>query len=53
MVCEAYVKGISTRKDHLVRALGMDGISGSEVSRICKALDSERRADLPSPLGPL
>src|SRR6266571_1868949 len=39
VVCEAYVKGISTRKvDDLVRALGMDCISKSEVSRICKAL---------------
>jgi putative transposase len=42
VVCEAYVKGISTRKvDDLVRALGMDGISRSEVSRICKALDED------------
>jgi putative transposase len=42
VICEAYVKGISTRKvDDLVRALGMDGISRSEVSRICKALDED------------
>jgi transposase-like protein len=42
VVCEAYVKGISTRKvDDLVRALGMDGISRSEVSRICKSLDED------------
>jgi len=42
VIQEAYVKGISTRKvDDLVRALGMDGISKSEVSRICKALDGE------------
>ncbi len=42
VIQEAYVKGISTRKvDDLVRALGMDGISRSEVSRICKALDGE------------
>src|SRR3990170_1616543 len=41
VVCEAYVKGISTRKvDDLVRALGIDGISKSEVSRICKTLDA-------------
>ena len=45
VICEAYVKGISTRKvDDLVRALGMDGISKSEVSRICKALDTEVEA---------
>jgi transposase-like protein len=42
VIQEAYVKGISTRKvDDLVRALGMDGISKSEVSRICKELDKE------------
>jgi transposase-like protein len=45
VIQEAYVKGISTRKvDDLVRALGMDGISKSEVSRICKGLDSEVEA---------
>lgn len=32
--------GVSTRKvDDLVKALGLDGISKSEVSRICGALD--------------
>jgi transposase-like protein len=45
VIQEAYVKGISTRKvDDLVRALGIDGISRSEVSRICKALDGEVEA---------
>jgi putative transposase len=45
VVKEAYVKGVSTRKvDDLVRALGMEGIPGSEVSRICKDLDSEVEA---------
>lgn len=45
VICEAYVKGVSTRKlDDLVRALGIDGISKSEVSRICKALDAEVEA---------
>jgi transposase-like protein len=35
---EAYVKSVSTRKvDDLVKALGIDGISKSEVSRLCKA----------------
>src|SRR5438132_6170942 len=53
VVCEAYVKGISTRKvDDLVRALGMDGISRSEVSRICKVLDSEVRGFLSRPIEP-
>jgi transposase-like protein len=45
VVTEAYVKGVSTRKvDDLVKALGIDGISKSEVSRICKVLDSEVEA---------
>lgn len=51
VVIEAYVKGVSTRKvDDLVRALGIDGISRSEVSRICKALDDEARAFLGRPI---
>jgi len=42
VVQEAYVLGVSTRKmEALVRALGMDGISKSEVSRICGDLDEE------------
>jgi transposase-like protein len=42
VVVEAYVNGVSTRKvDDLVRALGIDGISRSEVSRICKSLDEQ------------
>src|SRR5215216_5191222 len=40
VVREAYVKGVSTRKvDDLVKALGLDGISKSQVSRLCEALD--------------
>jgi putative transposase len=40
VVQEAYVHGISTRKvDELMKALGLDGVSKSEVSRICGALD--------------
>jgi putative transposase len=42
VVQEAYVAGVSTRRvDDLVRALGLDGISRSEVSRVCAALDAE------------
>jgi putative transposase len=45
VVVEAYVKGVSTRKvDDLVKALGIDGISKSEVSRLCKVLDQEVEA---------
>jgi putative transposase len=40
VVQEAYVKGVSTRKvDDLVRALGLQGVSKSKVSRICQELD--------------
>ncbi|MGW1008411.1 IS256 family transposase [Streptomyces sp. NPDC002520] len=43
VIMEAYVHGVSTRSvDDLVKALGGDtGISKSEVSRICGALDTE------------
>jgi putative transposase len=40
VVQEAYVHGVSTRKvDDLMKALGLDGVSKSEVSRICAELD--------------
>ena len=40
VVQEAYVHGVSTRKvDDLLRSLGLDGISKSEVSRVCSELD--------------
>jgi putative transposase len=40
VIQEAYVSGVSTRKvDQLVRSLGLEGVSKSEVSRICEALD--------------
>lgn len=42
VVQEAYVAGVSTRRvDGLVKALGMDGISKSQVSRLCAELDAE------------
>src|SRR3954454_1546081 len=42
VVQEAYVQGISTRRvDDLVQALGMQGISKSQVSRLCADLDKE------------
>ena len=51
VIVEAYVKGVSTRKvDDLVRALGIDGISKSEVSRICKSLDQDVKAFLTRPI---
>ncbi len=40
VIQEAYIHGVSTRKvDELVQALGMTGISKSEVSRLCSELD--------------
>jgi transposase-like protein len=51
VVVEAYVNGVSTRKvDDLVRALGIDGISRSEVSRICKSLDEQVKSFLQRPI---
>jgi len=51
VVQEAYVSGVSTRRvDDLVRTLGIEGISKSEVSRICAALDAEVEAFRARPL---
>jgi putative transposase len=42
VIQQAYVEGVSTRRvDDLVKALGMEGISRSQVSRVCEALDEE------------
>ncbi len=42
VVQEAYLQGVSTRRvDDLVQALGMQGISKSQVSRLCAELDKE------------
>jgi putative transposase len=56
VVREAYVQGVSTRRvDDLVKALGLDGISRSQVSRFCEELDAEverfrqRKLDGPFP----
>ena len=40
VIQEAYIQGISTRAvDDLVRSMGMDGISKSQVSRLCGEID--------------
>jgi transposase-like protein len=45
VVQEAYVHGVSTRRvDDPLKALGLDGMSTSEVSRICVELDAEVEA---------
>ncbi len=42
VVQEAYVQGVSTRRvDQVVQALGLEGISASQVSRLCRVLDEE------------
>ena len=42
VVQEAYVSGVSTRRvDGLVKSLGLEGISKSQVSRLCAELDAE------------
>jgi transposase-like protein len=51
VVQEAYVHGVSTRKvDELVQALGMSGISKSQVSRLCEELDAEVQSFRERPL---
>ncbi len=42
VVQEAWIQGVSTRKvDDLVKAMGMDGISKSQVSSLCKDIDQQ------------
>ena len=51
VICEAYVHGVSTRKvEDLVQAMGLEGISKSEVSRICARLDGQVEAFRGRPL---
>src|SRR5437868_1501644 len=51
VVQEAYVQGISTRSvDDLVRAMGMDGISKSQVSRLCGEIDERVQTFLSRPI---
>ena len=51
VIQEAYVQGVSTRSvDELVRAMGMDGISKSQVSRLCAEIDERVGAFLTRPI---
>ena len=51
VIQEAYIQGISTRSvDDLVKALGMEGISKSQVSRLCEEIDDRVRAFLDRPI---
>ena len=41
VICQAYVEGVSTRRvDDLVKAMGIEGMSRSEVSRLAGELDA-------------
>jgi len=51
VVQEAYVHGVSTRSvDDLVKAMGMTGISKSQVSRLCGEVDEKVKAFLSRPI---
>ena len=51
VIQEAYIQGISTRSvDDLVKAMGMAGISRSQVSRLCEEIDERVRTFLERPI---
>jgi transposase-like protein len=51
VIQEAYIQGISTRSvDDLVKAMGMSGISKSQVSRLCEEIDTRVKAFLERPI---
>jgi len=51
VIQEAYIQGISTRSvDELVKAMGMTGISKSQVSRLCEDIDQRVKAFLDRPI---
>jgi putative transposase len=51
VIQEAYIQGVSTRSvDELVKAMGMTGISKSQVSRLCGEIDERVHAFLDRPI---
>ena len=51
VIQEAYIHGVSTRSvDDLVKAMGMEGISKSQVSRLCAEIDERVNAFLTRPI---
>jgi putative transposase len=51
VIQEAYIQGVSTRSvDDLVKALGMEGISKSQVSRLCGEIDERVQTFLGRPI---
>jgi putative transposase len=51
VIQEAYIQGISTRSvDELVKAMGVSGVSKSQVSRLCEEIDGRVHSFLNRPL---
>ena len=51
VIQEAYIQGVSTRSvDDLFNAMGMSGISKSQVSRLCEEIDERVKAFLDRPI---
>ena len=51
VIQEAWIGGVSTRRvDELVQAMGLNGISKSTVSKLCKDIDERVNAFLDRPL---
>ena len=51
VIQQAYIQGESTRSvDNLVQAMGMSGISKSQVSRLCGEIDDKIKSFLDRPL---
>ena len=51
VIQEAWISGVSTRRvDELVQAMGLSGISKSQVSKLCKDIDERVNAFLDRPL---
>jgi hypothetical protein len=51
VIQEAWISGVSTRRvDDLVQAMGLSGISNSQVSKLCKEIDERVHAFLDRPL---
>lgn len=51
VIQEAYIHGVSTRSvDDLVKAMGMCGISKSQVSRLCEEIDERVKTFLERPI---
>ena len=51
VIQEAWIAGVSTRKvDDLVQAMGLTGISKSQVSKLCKEIDERVNAFLNRPI---